>query len=137
MPGLLRTFRVRVPLKKAWDFLGDREKLASCVPRCKVKIINETDAEWRIDLILKTFVLFTHVTELRPPNRSAWYGKGQNIVTVGSVELKAISKEETEVTYKAILEGCGVIAGLINFIIKTQMDNITEKFIICVKNNLE
>jgi carbon monoxide dehydrogenase subunit G len=137
MPDIIRKFRVRAPLEKAWDFLGDRENLGSCVSRCKVKIINETDAEWRIDIVLKTFVLFTHVTKLDPPNRAAWYGKGQNITTVGSVELKAISKNETEVTYKAILQGSGVMRGLIDFIIERKLDSETEKFINCVKNNLE
>jgi carbon monoxide dehydrogenase subunit G len=137
MPDIIRKFRVRAPLEKAWDFLGDRENLGSCVSRCKVKIVNETDAEWRIDIVLKTFVLFTHVTKLDPPSHAAWYGEGQNITTVGSVELKAISKNETEVTYKAILRGSGVMKGLIDFIIERKLDSETEKFIKCVRRNIE
>ncbi|MEE8403657.1 MAG: SRPBCC domain-containing protein [Candidatus Hydrothermarchaeaceae archaeon] len=137
MPNIVKKFRVKVPLKKAWDFLGSRENLGSCVSRCKVKIINENDAEWRIDIVLKTFILFTHITKLDPPNRAAWYGRGQNIKTVGSVELKAISKNETEVTYKAILQGSGVMKGLIDFIIERKLDSETEKFINCVRSNLE
>lgn len=121
MPEVEKVFIVKAPQEKVWDFLKDPKKMGSCIPGCEdVKILSETDSEWRIKakagFLSKTIVLTTHTTESNPPTRGAWTGEGENIKTSGSVDLKAISDNETEVTYRSSMEASGMVGKIINMI---------------------
>jgi carbon monoxide dehydrogenase subunit G len=134
-------FHVGTPIQKAWDFLTDIQKVASCVPSFeKVEILNEKSfaitVSQKVGPIAVTFETQTHFTEVISPNRLVASGKGKDTKMGSSFELITemdllpVSEKETLVRYKADVKINGRLASvgksLIKIVAKREIGKVVE-----------
>jgi carbon monoxide dehydrogenase subunit G len=141
MPEVEDVFTVKASLQKVWDFLRDIKNVGTCIPNSEVNIIDPNTSEWKLTTKLGfmpvTVKLIARITEMKPPEYAAWIGEGENVKMAGSLKLRPISNEETEVKFKLNISGSGTMAGIINNVIARKMDEYKNGFISCVKSKLE
>lgn len=142
MPSKEIIFSVQLPLKAVWSFMSDRREVGCLFPGCKgVKIINDLDSIWTVRFSLgpftRTLEMETHTTELREFEQLSWVAHGDNISASGSVGLRKLSEDETEVTYRIEGHVTGHFHLLQDIVIAEKLGELTRKFMKAVKERLE
>jgi carbon monoxide dehydrogenase subunit G len=142
MPEAKKIFIVDAPIQRVWGFLRDMRLVGSCVPGCEgVCIINEKDTDWKVRVsfgpLSKTIIMRAHTTFEDPPNKGEWTATGKALYTKGSVELKALSENRTEVIYWSMVSADGIIARLAEPIIRLKIYADAAEFAKCVKRKVE
>lgn len=143
MEEAAKTFTVRAPIERVWKFLSDMEKVGSCVPGCvQVRVVNRAEAEWVLSLkigqISRTILVRTYATEMSEPSHAAFVAKSQDMEMSGTLDLRANSRDQTEVTYRANVTPIGIIGKTIARMMGQKMiEEQVEEFARSVKLNLE
>lgn len=142
MPTKEIVFTVKLPLKAVWSFMSDRREVGCLFPGCKgVKIINDLDSIWTVRFSLgpisRTLEMKTHTTETKEFERLSWEAHSEHILASGSVGLKKLSEDETEVTYRIEGHVTGHFHMLQDIIIAEKLGEVTRKFMKAVKERLE
>jgi uncharacterized membrane protein len=106
-----------------------------------VKIINDLDSIWTVRFSLgpfsRTLEMKTHTTEAKEFERLSWEAHGEHILASGSVGLKKLSEDETEVTYRIEGHVTSHFHMLQDIIIAEQLGEVTRKFMKAVKERLD
>ena len=142
MPDAKKVFEVEASIEKVWQFLRDMKQVGSCVPGCEgVCIVNEKDTDWKVKVSFgpfsKTIIMRAHTIFENPPNKGEWTATGNDLYTKGSVELRTLSKNKTEVTYWSSVSANGILARLAEPIIKLKISADATEFAECVKRKVE
>jgi carbon monoxide dehydrogenase subunit G len=142
MAEAVTRFVVRAPIERVWALLSDMEQVGRCVPGCRaVRVINDLDSEWTVEAQLgpfrRTLQMRAHTTERIPPVRGAFVAEGEDLVTTGSLDLRALDDGQTEVVYRATATARGPVSGLVEKLIASQLPRQGEAFARNVKARLE
>ncbi len=142
MPTKELIFTVRLPLEYVWSFMIDRREVGCLFPGCKgVKIINDLDSVWTVKFTLgpfsRTMEMQTHTTEAIPRERLSWVASGEQVQASGTVLLRAVSDEETEITYRIEGHVTGHFSFLQDIVVAEQLGEVARGFMRNIKERLE
>ncbi|OGW19603.1 MAG: hypothetical protein A2X56_14840 [Nitrospirae bacterium GWC2_57_13] len=142
MPVTEHTFTIRLPIKIVWSFMSDRHEVGCLFPGCKgVKVLNDLDSIWTVRVSLgpfsRTVQMKTHTTEYREFEKLAWEAEGDNLKSTGSVALKKLSDNETQVAYRIEGHVTGHFAALQDMVVAEKLRDLAKKFIHNIKEQLE
>ena len=137
-------FILQAPIQKVWDFLLEPETLASCIPGAEqMEAIDDKTygsvVKQRVGLVSVKFKFTTIITEMEPPKYVKAVGKGAAMGGMGTfthemtVNLTEISKNETEVSYKANISIVGRLATFGERIMRAKAGKVGEE----LTNNLQ
>jgi carbon monoxide dehydrogenase subunit G len=142
MPSKEVVFNVKLPIEYVWSFMTDRREVGCLFPGCKgVKIINDLDSVWTVRFSLgpfsRTLEMTTHTTESRVMEKLSWVASGEQIEASGSVGLRKVSDEETEITY--LIEGhiIGHFSFLRDIVVSEQLGEVARGFMKNIRERLE
>lgn len=135
-------FVVRAPIERVWALLSDLEQVGRCVPGCRsVRVLNDLDSEWEVEAQLGPFTrllrMRAHTTERVPPTRGAFTATGDLLELTGTLDLRPLGPEETEVVYRATARGTGPTAALAERVLAGQLPAQGEAFARNVRSRLE
>ena len=85
----------------------------------------------------KAIIMRAHTTFENPPNKGEWTAEGGDLHTKGSVELRTLSENKTEVTYWSSVSANGILAKLAEPIIRLKISADAAEFAECVKRKVE
>jgi uncharacterized protein len=122
-------FQLGVAIQRAWDFLTDIQRVASCIPSCqKVEVMDGQNfaltISQKLGPISVTFETETRFVELSPPRRVIASGRGKDTLMGSSFEISnqmdllPITEKDTLVRYKADVKISGRLASLGQSLIK-------------------
>ena len=132
-------FSIKVPIQKAWDYLLKPETLASCIPGCeKMEAIDERTYDAivgaRVGSISVRFKFITTLTEIERPHHFKAIGKGEEMGKAGTfrqetvVDLKEVSEEEVEVSYRSDVMIVGRLATFGDRVMRAKAKEVEEEF---------
>lgn len=133
MPTAEKVFTVERPIQLVWGFLSDMVWLGSCVPGCeKVEVLNETDSAWTVKVKLgpvsKTLRATARTIEAQPPRLAKFTAIAQELRLEGSLELRAVTPVQTEVTYRTTAKGMGPLEKLLEQIMSGRIRDDADAF---------
>jgi carbon monoxide dehydrogenase subunit G len=142
MPSKEVVFSVKLPIEYVWSFMTDRREVGCLFPGCKgVKIINDLDSVWTVRFTMgpftRTLEMKTHTTEAKEMEKLSWVASGENIKASGSVGLRKISEEETEITYRIEGHVTGHFSFLQDIVVAEQLGEVARGFTKNIKERLE
>ncbi len=128
-----KVFNVGRPMDEVWAFLCDMKKVGSCLPGCeKVQVLNDLESEWTIKIkigpVSKTFIAKARTTESSPPSHAAFVVEAPEMHMEGSLDLRPVSPDQTEVTYRSNARALGPLEKLLEQIIASRLDSDAETF---------
>jgi len=142
-------FTLEVPIQKAWDFLLEPETLASCVPGCeKWEAIDEKThnsiVAGKVGPISARFKFTTTFTEVAPPTFLKAVGRGEDIGPAKGgnfsqetiVNLKEISEDEVEVSYRSDVMIVGKLATFGDRVMRAKAKEVEEELTQALKKRL-
>ncbi len=142
MPAKEVVFTVKLPLKMVWSFIADRHEVGCLFPGCKgVKILNDRDSIWTVKFSLgpfsRTVDIFTHNTEFKEEEKIAWDASAEQFKSSGSIALRRISDDETEITYRLDGHIIGHFSMIQDIVAAEKLGEITRQFVKNLKERLE
>ncbi|OPY70328.1 MAG: Carbon monoxide dehydrogenase subunit G (CoxG) [Syntrophorhabdaceae bacterium PtaU1.Bin034] len=141
-------FLVNAPVKKVWEFIINPDQIGSCVPGCEsIEAIDGrtyvATVKAGVGPIKVKFKITTSLTQIDEPKHIHMEGKGADLGMAGSfnqssdVHLRAVSEDETEVSYSSNVTVVGRIALFGDRIMRAQAKKIGAEFISAVKEKIE
>lgn len=143
-------FIVRAPIQEVWSFTVDPAKLGPCVPGLeKVEQIDDrtyvATVRVKVGPIGARFRFTVSITELDPPRhlKSVAQGsdiglsKGGNFSQEAEVDLREISKDEVEFSYRMVVNVVGKFATFGERIMRAKAKELGSKFVQNVKEKIE
>ena len=133
-------FVVRAPIRKVWEFTINPDQIGKCVPGCeKIEKIDERTylviVHAGVGPIKVRFKFTSTMTEIDEPkhlhieSKGADMGKAGSFTQTSDVDLREISQEEVEISYKSNINVVGRIATFGERIMRAQANKIGEPFI--------
>ena len=141
-------FTLKAPIQEVWDFLLEPGTLASCVPGAeKMEAIDdktyESIVKQKVGPISVRLKFTTVITETKPPTYLKAIGRGGDVGKAGTfnqetiVNLKAISKDEVEVSYSSNVSIVGRLATFGERIMRAKAKSVSEQFTKNLQEKLE
>jgi carbon monoxide dehydrogenase subunit G len=143
-------FIIKAPIQEVWDFAMDPGKLGPCIPGLeKVEQIDDrtyyATVKVKVGPIGATFKFKVGITEMDPPRhlKSIAQGadiglsRGGNFSQEAEVNLKEISKDEVEFSYRMVINVVGRFATFGERIMRAKAKESGLKFIQNVKEKIE
>lgn len=142
MPSKEIVFSIRLPIEYVWSFMIDRREVGCLFPGCvKVKIVNDLDSVWTVRFSLgpfsRTLEMKTHTTEMVDMEKLSWVASGENMNASGSVRLRRLSEEETEISYQIEGHVTGRFSFLQDIVVAEKLGEVTRGFMKNIKERLE
>ena len=142
MPSKEIIFSIKLPIEYVWSFMSDRREVGCLFPGCvKVRIINDLDSVWTVRFSLgpfsRTLEMNTHTTESIESEKLSWVATGENMTASGSVLLRKLSEEETEITYRIEGHVSGRFSMLQDIVVAEKLGEVTRGFMKNIKARLE
>lgn len=142
MPSKEIVFSVKLPIEYVWSFMTDRREVGCLFPGCKgVKIINDLDSIWTVKFSVgpfsRTLEMNTHTTEIKDLERLSWVAQGDNVSASGTVALRKLSDDLTEITYRIEGHVTGHFSMIQDIVIAEKLGDVTKDFMKAVKQRLE
>lgn len=141
-------FIIKTPQKTVWDFLMGIEGVAACIPGCEeVKAIDEKNFQGvvrvKVGPISARFKINAAIIEIDPPTHLTSIIKGEDkrkssfFISENVLDLKGLSPNETEVSYKSEVSIVGRLATFGDKIIRVKAKQLEENFVNSLKEKLE
>lgn len=141
-------FSLKVPIQKVWDNLLNPQTLASCIPGCeKMEAIDEKTydcvVKQKVGPISVRFKFKTTLTEINPPIRLKARSTGADIGKAGTfnqettVDLRKVSGEEVEVSYRSDVTIVGRLATFGDRILRAKAKDVGERFTQALQEKLK
>jgi carbon monoxide dehydrogenase subunit G len=142
MPSKEIFFNIKLPIEYVWSFMIDRKEVGCLFPGCvKVNIINDLDSIWTVKFSLGPFTrsieMKTHTTETVEMERLAWVADGEHMKAAGSVQLRKLSEDETEICYRIEGHVIGRFSFLQDIVVAEKLGEVTRGFMKNIKERLE
>ena len=141
-------FLVNAPIQKVWQFIVNPQLIGSCVPGCESIEAQDSrnyvaTVKAGVGPIKVRFKITTTLTQIDEPKHIHMEAKGADIGKAGSfnqssdVRLRAVSENETEVSYSSNVTVVGRIALFGDRIMRAQAKKIGGEFIQALKKKIE
>ena len=141
-------FVIKTPIQKVWDFLMVLEGVGACIPGCEeVKAIDEKNFQGvvrvKVGPISARFNINATIIEIAPPTHLTSIIKGEDkgkasfFKSENVLDLKGLSLNETEVSYKSEVSTVGRLATFGDRIIRVKAKQLEENFVNSLKGKLE
>ncbi len=142
MPSKEVVFSIRLPIEYVWSFMIDRREVGCLFPGCvKVNIINDLDSVWKVRFSLGPFTrileMNTHTTEMKEMEKLAWVASGENMKAAGTVLLRKLNEEETEITYRIEGHVTGRFSMLQDIVVAEKLGEVARGFVKNIRERLE
>ncbi len=142
MPSKEIVFSIKLPIEYVWSFMTDRREVGCLFPGCvKVNIINDLESVWTVRFSLgpftRTLEMKTHTTETVDLERLSWVASGENMKAAGTVILRRLNEEETEITYRIEGHVTGRFSMLQDIVVAEKLGEVTRGFMKNIKERLE
>lgn len=142
MPSKEVIFSIKLPIEYVWSFMIDRREVGCLFPGCvKVKIIDDLDSVWTVKFSLgpfsRTLEMKTHTTEMTEREKLAWVATGENMKAAGTVELRKLNDEETEITYRIEGHVTGRFSMLQDIVVAEKLGEVARGFVKNIRERLE
>lgn len=142
MPSKELVFTIKLPIEYVWSFMSDRREVGCLFPGCvAVKIINDLDSVWTVKFSLgpftRTLEMKTRTTETVAPERLSWVASGENMKAAGSVVLRNLSEEVTEIKYRIEGHVTGRFGFLQDVVVAEKLGEIARGFVKNIRERLE
>jgi carbon monoxide dehydrogenase subunit G len=132
-------FALRAPIQKIWDTLLDPETLLSCIPGAeKVERIDEKTfdcvVKQKVGPISVKFKFKSVLSKVEPPRHIEVDGEGEDVGKAGHfvqksvVDLREMSGEEVEVSYRTEATIVGKLAMFGDRIMRAKAKKVEEEF---------
>ena len=139
---------LNVPIKKLWDTILEPETLLSCIPGAeKIERIDEKTydcvVKQKVGPISVKFIFRSIITKMEPPTHIEVEGEGEEIAKAGHfvqksiVDLREISPNEVEVSYKSDVNIVGKLAMFGDRIMRAKAKKVEEEFTIALQERLK
>jgi len=139
---------LNVPIKKLWDTILEPETLLSCIPGAeKIERIDEKTydcvVKQKVGPISVKFKFRSTITKMEPPTHIEVEGEGEDIAKAGHfaqksiVDLREISPNEVEVSYKSDVNIVGKLAMFGDRIMRAKAKKVEEEFTIALQERLK
>jgi len=141
-------FTVKSPVDKLWDSLLDPQIIGTCIPGCeKVEPINDTEYDSiikaKVGFMAVRFKIKTVIEEIIPHQLIRTVGEGSELRNLGHfkqktrINFKALSENETELSYQSEVSIVGKLATFGDRILKAKARELGKEFADAVKKRLE
>jgi len=141
-------FTLNVPIRETWDNLLDPETLAACIPGCeKMEAIGENTYDCtikqKVGPITVRFDFITTLSELTPPTHLKATGTGADANKAGTfkqetvLDLKEISPNEVEVSYRSDVTIVGRLATFGDRIMRAKARDVEKQFTQALQEKLK
>ena len=142
MPSKEVIFSIRLPIEYVWSFMIDRKEVGCLFPGCvKVKIIDDLDSIWTVRFSLgpfsRTLEMKTHTTEMQEQQKLAWVASGENMKASGTVLLRKLNDDETEITYRIEGHVTGRFSMLQDIVVAEKLGEVARGFVKNIRERLE
>ena len=132
-------FTLEAPIQKIWDTLLETETLLSCIPGAeKIERLDERTydcvVKQKVGPISVKFQFKSILTKIESPTHVEIEGEGEDIAKAGHfvqksvVDLREISPNEVEVTYKSEVNIVGKLAMFGDRIMRAKAKKVEEEF---------
>ena len=139
---------LNVPIKKLWDTILEPETLLSCIPGAeKIERIDEKTydcvVKQKVGPISVKFIFRSIITKMEPPTHIEVEGEGEDIAKAGHfvqksiVDLREISPNEVEVSYKSDVNIVGKLAMFGDRIMRAKAKKVEEEFTKALQERLK
>ena len=136
------------PIQKVWDNLLDPDTLLSCIPGAeKINRIDEKTYDClikqKVGPISVKFKFKSTITKSEPPKHLEVEGEGEDIGKAGHVmqksvvDLREISENEVEVSYRSDVTIVGKLAMFGDRIMKAKAKKVEEEFTLALQERLK
>ncbi len=133
MPSGTHELEIALPIEKIWEFVSDMNRWAPLVPGyIEHEILSETQSTWifkgDIGIMQKIVKLQIDITEWREPTLVTFDLKGlnENFAGEGYFQADAISESKTKMTGNLDIASKGMMAPMINTILKNFVPKTAE-----------
>ncbi|OGW50745.1 MAG: hypothetical protein A2078_00525 [Nitrospirae bacterium GWC2_57_9] len=142
MPSKEVIFSIKLPIEYVWSFMTDRKEVGCLFPGCvKVNIINDLDSVWTVRFSLgpfsRTLQMNTHTTEMKEQEKLSWVATGENMKASGTVLLRKLNGEETEITYRIEGHVTGRFSMLQDIVVAEKLGEVARGFVKNIRERLE
>jgi len=132
-------FRLRAPIQKVWEMLLEPGTLLSCIPGAEsVERIDDKTYECvvkqKVGPISARFKFKNIITKMEPPTHIEIEGEGEDLGRAGHfvqrsvVDLREVSDDEVEVSYRSNVEIVGKLAMFGDWIMKVKAKKVEDDF---------
>jgi carbon monoxide dehydrogenase subunit G len=140
-------FTLKASIKRIWETLLEPEALLSCIPGAeKIERLDEKTydcvVKQKVGPISVKFKFKSILTKMEPPTHIEIEGEGEDIAKTGHfvqksiVDLKEISPNEVEVSYKSDVSIVGKLAMFGDRIMKAKAKKVEEEFTTALQERL-
>lgn len=130
---------LRAPIQKVWEAILEPSILLSCIPGAEsVEKVDDKTYECmvrqKVGPISARFKFRNVIKKMEPPHHIEIEGEGEDLGKAGHfvqrsvVDLKEISKDEVEVSYRSNVEIVGKLAMFGDWIMKVKAKKVEEEF---------
>ncbi len=134
-----QTLKIKAPIKKVWETMLDVSFLISCIPGIEnLEVVDENNykaiLKARVSIMTAIFDTEIAIIDKQEPVYIKVAGEGKGRMGVGrvafsqTVNLKSVSTEDTDVTYKLDLNVIGRLASLGGKAIAKKVTEVSEVF---------
>lgn len=135
-----KTFNVAAPLDRVWAFITSPEQVGPCMPGCQhVEVTGPGSYRAVISIKMgpiKTTINFQiNTVEERPPEYALFSVKGEEggsasrVTAENALTLKAIDKDNTEVTYVSKVIVVGRLGKFAGGVMQKMAEHMSDQFI--------
>lgn len=142
MPSKEVVFSIKLPIEYVWSFMIDRKEVGCLFPGCvKVRIIDDLDSVWTVRFSLgpfsRTLEMKTHTTEIKEQEKLSWVATGENMKASGTVLLRKLNEEDTEITYRIEGHVTGRFSMLQDIVVAEKLGEVARGFVKNIRDRLE
>jgi carbon monoxide dehydrogenase subunit G len=141
-------FTLKAPIQKIWTTLLEPETLLSCIPGAeKIERVDEKTydcvVKQKVGPISVKFKFKSILTKIEPPVHIEVEGEGEDIAKAGHfvqksvVDLREITPNEVEVSYKSDVNIVGKLAMFGDRIMKAKAKKVEEEFTLALQERLK
>jgi carbon monoxide dehydrogenase subunit G len=141
-------FTLKAPIQKIWDTLLEPETLLSCIPGAeKIERIDEKTydcvVKQKVGPISVKFKFKSIITRMESPTQIEVEGEGEDVAKAGHfvqkslVDLREISQDEVEVSYRTDATIVGKLAMFGDRIMKAKAKKVEEEFTKALQEKLK
>lgn len=142
------TIVVKAPIRKVWALLRNPSEMAQCVPGTeKVDVIDEGHYHVivgaKVSFLTVTFALKVTLTDIQEPHRLVVEAQGidarikERVKLKSEMNLREISPEETEISYKTDLTVFGNLPAIGFSVVQGKAKQMAAEFTQAVRTKLE
>jgi carbon monoxide dehydrogenase subunit G len=142
MPSKEVVFSIKLPIEYVWSFMTDRKEVGCLFPGCvRVNIINDLDSVWTVRFSLgpfsRTLEMNTHTTEMKEQEKLSWVATGEHMKASGTVLLRKLNEDETEITYRIEGHVTGRFSMLQDIVVAEKLGEVARGFVKSIRERLE